>query len=144
MEEIRVRRTNNEDINFIGKKLASIHYHDRSSDDITWWKLDLFKSLLGNYILSSTVRLNYIYKKDLQWAYSFPTTEDLESFLTHDGHIKGRYVKELLSSAAEKDETFAHWSKAPAPVEETDLTLELPTLPITGKEDELLKGLETI
>ena len=90
MEEINVKRTNNEDLNFIGKKLASIHYHDRTSEEINWWKMDLFKSLLGNYILSSTVKLNYIYKKNLQWAYSFASTEDLESFLSQDSHTNGK------------------------------------------------------
>lgn len=139
MEEINVKRTNNEDMNFIGKKLASIHYHDRSSEDINWWKMNLYKSLLGNFILSSTVKLNYIYKKDLQWAYSFPTTEDLESFLSLDGHIKGKYVKELLSSAADKDEAFANWSKTPAPVEDDELSTALPFLPIADNKDNILE-----
>lgn len=94
MEKIRVKRTNQDDLVFTGKQIATVNDQKKAENTVVGLQLTLYQTTVHAYVLAITLQDNREDRpKVLHGAVSFVTIEDVRDFLVSE---EGRGIADLL------------------------------------------------
>ncbi|MFP4108167.1 MAG: hypothetical protein ACLFTF_06610 [Desulfonatronovibrio sp.] len=94
MERIRIKRTNQKDLVFTGKQIATVNDQKKTEDTVVGLQLTLYQSTVNAYILAITLEDNrQTESKVLHGAVSFVTIDDVRDFLLSE---EGQGIADLL------------------------------------------------
>ncbi len=94
MQKIRIKRTNQSDLVFIGEQIATVNDQKKTEDTVVGLQLTLYQTTVNAYILAITLEDNRkAGPKVLHGAVSFVTIDDVHDFLLSE---EGRGIADLL------------------------------------------------
>lgn len=106
MNRYRIKRKGRDDLVFRGELLARAHERNATPEHDFRLTLELYKTSVGSYILSSGLHFDNPLQNDIHGALAFDSPEDVVEFLMTEGKDLDNVIRNLVEKAAQSDKDF--------------------------------------